>query len=93
MVNFYLKAKCANIHIENIPLCLYTSGIHGDFSQFVGWGEPTINNLSCLSVSQIEGDVRKWVESPAEKMDIWSVEIKVSEEVIMSIFREGASRN
>lgn len=38
MVNFYLKAKCANINIENIPICLYTSGIHGDFSKFLGWG-------------------------------------------------------
>lgn len=78
MVNFYLKAKNSNIGIEGIPMCIYTSGIHCDFSKFLGWGEPGINNLSALSVNEIERDVRKWVESPAEKIDIWSVEMKVS---------------
>ena len=78
MVNLYLKAKISNIMMENIPICIYTSGIHCDFSNFLGWGEPTHNNLSTISVNQIERDVRKWVESPAEKIDIWSVEMKVS---------------
>jgi hypothetical protein len=53
MVNFYLKAKISNINIENIPICIYTSGIHGDFSKFLGWGSPGINNLATLSVNQI----------------------------------------
>lgn len=61
MTNFYIKAKALNINIENIPICIYTSGIHCDFSRFLGWGDPSINNLSGLSVNHIERDVRKWV--------------------------------
>lgn len=61
MVGFYLKAKNSNINIENIPICIYTAGIHCDFSKFLGWGEPAVHNLSALSVNEIERDVRKWV--------------------------------
>lgn len=53
MVNFYVKAKFLQINIDNIPICIYTSGIHSDISKFLGWGEPGIDNLSGLSVNQI----------------------------------------
>jgi hypothetical protein len=46
MINFYVKAKTLNIHIDNIPISIYSSGIHSDFSRFLGWGFPSINNLS-----------------------------------------------
>lgn len=80
-MGFYFKTKSLNLSIDTLPICLYTSGLHCDFSKFLGWGQPIFTNLSQLSVSGLEEDVRKWVESPAEKIDIWSVEIKVSEDV------------
>jgi hypothetical protein len=88
MAEFYVRAKVLNISIENIPISIYSSGIHCDFSNFLGWGLPSIGSLSELSVNQVEGDVRKWVESPSEKIDIWEAEITVAEEVPLARFRE-----
>ena len=51
MVNLYLKAKISNIAMDTIPICIYTSGIHCDFSKFLGWGEPGPTNLSTISVN------------------------------------------
>lgn len=35
-------------------------------------------------MNSIEKDARKWIESPTEKIDIWSVEMTVSQEVHFS---------
>lgn len=64
LLRLYLKAETFGIPIHTIPICIYTANIHSDFSSFLGWGQPQINGLSAISVLQIEGDVRKWVESP-----------------------------
>ena len=60
-LKLYAKAKALAISIETIPTCIYTDSIHSDLSTFLGWGNPTINSLSGISVLEIEKDVRKWV--------------------------------
>lgn len=46
LMKFYLRTKEMNININNLPICLYTGGVHSDFSDFLGWGQPIFANLS-----------------------------------------------
>ena len=38
LLTLIIKASLFNLNISNIPLCIYTPGIHSDLSKFLGWG-------------------------------------------------------
>ena len=80
ILSFLIQAKIFNINIDAIPICIYTRGIHPDFSNFLGWGGSNASLLSFLSLTSTEKQIRNWVESPTEKIDIWAVDIKVDED-------------
>ena len=80
MLSFFTKAKIFNINIDAIPVAIYTTALHSDFASFLGWSQPNMSVLSFLSLSSAEKQIRNWVESPTEKVDIWAVDIKVHEE-------------
>lgn len=77
MLNFFHRAKILSINLESVPSCIYTKGIHSDLSTFLGWAHTTLSFHQLSSFTKAEKEIRNWMESPTEKIDIWCVDMVV----------------
>ena len=74
------------IDLTNVPIILSYSNPNSDFANFagipfpnVGWSDCDLSKLSEMSILNLQDLSKKWIHSAAEKVDLWSVAIKLGE--------------
>lgn len=83
------SAARIELDLSNIPIILTYSHPHSDFAIFAGWNDTQLGELSTMSVSQLEILAKRWIQSAQEKVDVWSVSIKLHEVTALLLRKAG----
>lgn len=80
------QASRMEIDLTNVPIILSYSNPNSDFANFagipniiIGWSDCDLSKLSEMSIVNFQEFSKKWIHSAAEKVDLWSVAIKLGE--------------
>lgn len=83
------------IDLTNVPIILAYSNPNSDFANFAGnpttnkgWSDCNLSKLSEMSIANFQDLSKKWIHSAAEKVDLWSVAIKLGEVINVLLSRE-----